>query len=277
MSKFLQYVFFIFLIGPLSWIGTDLHAQVVDTVEMVQPPVEDSTTVVDEEYYEDEEEEELAADTLLMQSYWKYPMDSIQRLKRETDFDYALKLDSLLKKRQELQLKKQRERERKMKKQKPSVFAGDSFFLLIRIVLWTLLIGALLFVLYRVFLSDRGLFTSPTRNKQLDVEEEALTDEGYLEQQLNEAIRNGNYRLAIRFLYLQSLSRVAAKGWLQLSPDKTNYQYVREFAKPQLKKEFSRVTLHYEYAWYGDFVIASNVFESVKQEFDQFHKNIQQN
>ena len=116
-----------------------------------------------------------------------------------------------------------------------------------------------------------------TGKEQLEVEDEPVTDEIYLDQQLQEAIRMKNYRLAIRFLYLQSLSRLAEKGWLQLSPDKTNYQYVRELAKPQLKQPFARITLHYEYAWYGDFSIASDVFESVKQEFDLFHQSIKQN
>lgn len=279
MSKFLQYIFLTLFIGALPGVGAHLHAQVVDTVRVVEQSV-DSINVVEDEFYEDDEEEDeelMPADTLLMQSYWNYPSDSILAFKKANDFDYALKLDSLLKKRQELAREKRKAKEQKIKKQKPPVVDGADFFLIIRIILWTLLIGALVFVLYRVFLSDRGLFTSPTRNKKLDVEDEPLTDERYLEQQLNESIRNGNYRLAIRFLYLQSLSRIATKGWLQLSPDKTNYQYVREFAKPQLKQQFTRITLHYEYAWYGDFVIASDVFESVKQEFDQFHKSIQQN
>ena len=196
-------------------------------------------------------------------------MDSIQRIRKEKDFAYATKLDSLLRKRQEILLKKQKQ----LKPAKDPV----NVFPAIKTILWVLLIGTLLFVLYRVFLSDRGLFASPTRNKQLEVEDEPVTDEMYLDEQLNEAIRNKNYRLAIRFLYLQSLSRLAEKGWLQLSPDKTNYQYVRELAKPQLKQSFARITLHYEYAWYGDFNIAAEVFEPVKQEFDQFHQSIKQN
>jgi hypothetical protein len=80
--------------------------------------------------------------------------------------------------------------------------------------------------------------------------------------------------LAIRFLYLQSLNKLAEREWLQLSPDKTNYQYVRELAKPQLKKSFARITLHYEYAWYGDFVIEQQVFDPIKKEFEEFHQSI---
>ncbi len=264
MSKYLKHVWLMMLCVVVT--ATILCAQETDTTIIEIPPAID-TVAVDEEYYEDEEEEEETADTALLQSLWNYPMDSIQRIRNEKDFEYASELDSLLRKRQELLLKKKKEA-----KPKNPV----NIFPIIRAVLWILLIGALLFVLYKVFLSDRGLFASPTRNKNLEVEEESLTDQGYLEQQLNEAIRNGNYRLAIRFLYLQSLSRLAEKGWLQLSPDKTNYQYVRELAKPQLKQSFARITLHYEYAWYGDFTIAADVFELVKQELEQFQQSIKQ-
>ncbi|MEJ8819509.1 DUF4129 domain-containing protein [Lacibacter sp. H407] len=266
MSKSLKHVWLILLLLTGAVVST--YAQEMDTVVVEAPVAVDTTAVTDEEYYEDDDEEEIAADTSLVQSYWTYPMDSIQRIKKDKDFAYAAKLDSLLRKRQEMMLKKQKE-------QSPDKEPVD-IFPIVRTILWILLIGALLFVLYRVFLSDRGLFASPTRNKQLEVEDEPVTDEIYLDQQLNEAIRNKNYRLAIRFLYLQSLSRLAEKGWLQLSPDKTNYQYVRELAKPQLKQSFARITLHYEYAWYGDFNIAADVFEPVKQEFDQFHQSIKQ-
>ena len=224
MSKYLKHVWLILLL--LTGAVVSVPAQEMDTVVVESPVAVDTTAVTDEEYYEDEEEEEIAPDTSLVQSYWNYPMDSIQRIRNEKDFAYAAKLDSLLRKRQEMMLKKQKQA--KPAKEPVNIFPA------IRTILWVLLIGALFFVLYRVFLSDRGLFASPTRNKQLEVEDEPVTDEMYLDQQLNEAIRNKNYRLAIRFLYLQSLSRLAEKGWLQLSPDKTNYQYVRELAKPQL-------------------------------------------
>ena len=173
-------------------------------------------------------------------------------------------------------LKERQEQARKKNKKTSRSVNVAPLFSIIEIVLWSLLIGALLFVLYRIFLSDRGLFTSPLRNKQLQVEEEQLTDDVYLDQQLQLAIKEGNYRLGIRFLYLQSLNKLSERGWLLLSPDKTNYQYVRELAKPQLKSAFARITLHYEYAWYGDFVIEKNVFDSIRKEFDQFQQSIKQ-
>jgi hypothetical protein len=243
----------------------ELCAQVTvdSSVQVMEEPVVDTTAVYDEEY---EEEETDLLDTTLYRSFWVYSTDSVRSLRSQKEFEYMKNLDSLLKKRQELAKKKQ--------KKQSSVSEPVNVFPVIEVVLWALLIGALLFVLYRIFLSDRGLFASPLRNKNLEVEEEHFTDEVYLDQQLQQAIRDSNYRLAIRFLYLQSLNKLAEREWLQLSPDKTNYQYVRELAKPQLKKSFARITLHYEYAWYGDFVIEQQVFDPIKKEFEEFHQSI---
>ncbi len=261
-KRFTCLLLFVLLIACLSNPVTIFAQVTVDTVEAVT----DSTALYDEEY---NEEETAIVDTTLQRSTWVYSSDSVQSLKSQKDFAYVKHLDSLLKKHQELSQKEQ--------KKPQTVTRTINVFPIVEMLLWALLIGALLFVLYRIFLSDRGLFASPLRNKKMQVEEEQLTDEVYLEQQIQQAIKDGNYRLGIRFLYLQSLSRLAERGWLQLSPDKTNYQYVRELAKPQLKNTFARITLHYEYAWYGDFVIGKDIFEPVKKEFDQFHQTIKQN
>ncbi|HLO37143.1 MAG TPA: DUF4129 domain-containing protein [Lacibacter sp.] len=267
IKRFPSFLMFIMLFAFLSK-PADMHAQVTvdSSVQVVEEPALDTTIGDDEEF---ENEETSVIDTTLHRSTWVYSSDSIRSLRSQKDFDYAKNLDSLLKKRQELANKKQ-------KKPSRSTANVGNVFSIIEIVLWALLIGALLFVLYRIFLSDRGLFASPLRNKSLQVEEEQLTDDVYLDQQLQLAMKEGNYRLAIRYLYLQSLNKLSERGWLQLSPDKTNYQYVRELSKPQLKNAFARITLHYEYAWYGDFVIGQNIFEPIKKEFDQFHQTIKQ-
>lgn len=260
-KRFPYFLLLVMLIASLSNPVSSCAQVTVDSSVQVQ-----EEPVADEEY--EEEQDEDIVDTTLHRSIWIYSADSIRSLKSQKEFDYTKNLDSLLKRRQELD-NKQRGNQ-KTKTTTVNVFG------IIEIILWSLLIGALLFVLYRIFLSDRGLFTSPLRNKHLQVEEEQLTDDVYLDQQLQLAIKEGNYRLAIRFLYLQSLNKLSERNWLQLSPDKTNYQYVRELAKPQLKNAFARITLHYEYAWYGDFVIEKNVFEPIRKEFDQFQQSIKQ-
>lgn len=263
---------FLFFLLIACCCNSRLFAQevTVDTVVAVDEALMD-TTVIDDEY--EREEDNRVNDTALQRSAWTYPADSIRSMRSQKDFSYMRNLDSSLRANQKDEMEK-------VRKEKPTgevnVKPAITVFRIIEVLLWALLIGALLFVLYRVFLSDRGLFTSPVRNNQLEVEEEHITDDQYLEKQLQLAIKEKNYRLAVRYLYLQTLNRLAEKQWLILSPDKTNYQYVRELTKPQLKNAFARVTLHYDYAWYGDFEIGEDIFEPVKKEFEQFQQNIKQ-
>nr|WP_294905067.1 DUF4129 domain-containing protein [uncultured Lacibacter sp.] len=270
MSKRSSFHFLFFLLIA-CFCNSKLFAQevTVDTVTTVDEAVVD-TSIYDE--YERDDDNRIS-DTALQRSAWTYPADSIRSMRSQKDFSYMRNLDSSLR---VIQKEEQEEGRKKKPDEEVNVSRAFSIFRIIEILLWALLIGALLFVLYRIFLSDRGLFTSPVRNNQLDVEEEHITDDQYLEKQLQLAIKEKNYRLAVRYLYLQTLNRLAEKQWLILSPDKTNYQYVRELSKPQLKNAFARVTLHYDYAWYGDFEIAEDVFEPVKKEFEQFQQSIKQ-
>lgn len=260
------YLLFHFLMLPFA----TMQAQEYDTSVIVSPPQVDTTVYEDEEYENTSEETSNSVyDTSLQYNRFYYPTDSIEYLRNEKAFSYAKKLDSLLKIRQD-------EINNQQKKASKATITSIDIGGILQTLLWAILVAALLFVLYRVFLSDRGLFTSPTKNKTIVVEEELLTDDAYLEQQLKQALKDENFRSAIRYLYLQTLNRLSERNWLNLSPDKTNYQYVRELAKPHLRNGFSRITLHYEYAWYGDFQIDEKVYEQVKSDFDQFNQSVKQ-
>lgn len=239
-------------------------AQMTDT-EVVNPPYVD-TTYTDES---DEPDEEEFADTALLSSVSVFPRDSVLAYKKQKSFSYMRNIDSALKAMQDEELRKV-----KKKKNRKVPLRVVNPFPFLQFLLWALAIGIVVFVIYRLFLGRDGLFAAPVKNKKLEVQEEELTDDRYIEQQLKEAVSSGNYRLAIRFLYLQTLSRLAEKGWLLLSPDKTNYQYVNELTQKQYKNEFARITLVYEYAWYGDFAISNDVFEPVKKEFESFQTHI---
>lgn len=264
--KYPLYLILLLLLLPFA----NMQAQENDTTVIVAPPEVDTTVYEDEDYENSTEETTVRTyDTSLQFYRWYYPADSIQYLRKQKDFSYANNLDSLLKIRQD-------ELNNEQKKARNTTTTSVDIGGVLQTLIWIILIGTLLFVLYRVFLSDRGLFASPTKNKTIEVQEELLTDDVYLEQQLKQALIDENFRLAIRYLYLQTLNRLSERNWLNLSPDKTNYQYVRELAKPQLQNGFSRITLHYEYAWYGDFHIDEAVYQQVKSDFDQFNQSVKQ-
>lgn len=94
------------------------------------------------------------------------------------------------------------------------------------------------------------------------------------DKELQHLVADGKFRLAVRLLYLRALKKLSDAQIIQWQPDKTNYNYLTEINKPELKRDFSDLTLQFDYIWYGDFPIDANKFEPIKQSFNQFNNQI---
>lgn len=259
-----------FLMASLFFaIPVQAQEEPADTsVLTIQPPDADSTTT-DNEYSDEEEDTDEVkdpTDTLLSSAIVYYPADSLRKLRNTKPLNKIENLDSLLKLWQQEILS--RSSKRKEQPQTPKVYS------LVRLVVWVFVIGSVLFLIFRLFLSEKGMFAAPLRNRNIITEEEDLSDDETLVQKITEAEKSGNYRSAVRYTYLQALNYMASKNWIQLSPDKTNYQYLRELGGKPFRNDFARVTLHYEYAWYGNFSIDRELYETIKKEFKNFQQKI---
>ncbi|WP_316798889.1 DUF4129 domain-containing protein [Pedobacter frigidisoli] len=114
---------------------------------------------------------------------------------------------------------------------------------------------------------------SPETILPYDVITENIHDIDY-DQELNRLISEGKYRLAVRMLYLQSLKKLSDAQIIQWQPDKTNYNYLTEISEPALRNNFSRLTIKFDYIWYGDFPIDSHNFQPINQLFNEFKTQI---
>ncbi|KQM75116.1 hypothetical protein ASE74_03845 [Pedobacter sp. Leaf216] len=94
------------------------------------------------------------------------------------------------------------------------------------------------------------------------------------EQELQRLVSERKFRLAVRLLYLRALKQLSDAEIIQWQPDKTNYNYLMEISKPELRNDFSRLTLQFDYIWYGDFPIDEVKFEPINQSFNQFNRQI---
>jgi anti-sigma28 factor (negative regulator of flagellin synthesis) len=89
---------------------------------------------------------------------------------------------------------------------------------------------------------------------------------------IKEAIANGNYRNAVRYLYLNSLKKLSASGKIDWDFQKTNSDYYRELKDVALKEQFKKVSYLYDYIWYGEFPIDESAFAKAQLEFDTLNK-----
>ena len=259
LKKKSSYRFLLLLAGLLfSFI---IHAQVstetADTTTDVASPDEDDDSSVDGEtttYY---------PDTLKREDrYIVY--DSVQAVNADKGFYYKRYMDSLL-------------RATQLKVQKPrrsvNLNGADFFNSVFGVIFWIVAIGLFGYLVYRLFLSNSSFLSRSRKNIPSDIaiaEDENANDPDSL---LRNAIRSGNYRLAVRYLYLQSLNRLSEKKFIEINTNKTNYEYVSEVRKHKFANEFASLTLQYEYVWYGEYPVDERLFEQIQGGFIQFNKN----
>ena len=255
----LSYHFLLILAGLLF--SFNIHAQVsTDTTEAtidVAVPAEDDQSTDQEEtttYYPDTLKRELRS----------IVYDSVQAVNSDKGFYYKRYMDSLL-------------RATQLKVQKPrrnvDLSGSDFFSSIFGVIFWILAIGLFGYLVYRLFLSNSSFLSRNRKNIASDiavVEEENTNDPDSL---LRNAIKSGNYRLAVRYLYLQSLKRLSEKKFIEINSNKTNYEYVTEIRKHKFANEFASLTLQYEYVWYGEYPVDERLFEQIQNGFTQFNKN----
>lgn len=94
------------------------------------------------------------------------------------------------------------------------------------------------------------------------------------EKELQRLISEKKFRLAVRLLYLRTLKTLSDAEMIYWQPDKTNYNYLMEINTPELRNDFGRLTLQFDYIWYGDFPVDEVKFEPIKQSFTQFNSQI---
>ena len=95
------------------------------------------------------------------------------------------------------------------------------------------------------------------------------------ENLISKALKEQNYRLATRYLYLKSLKSLANKQVIEWHYEKTNSDYLNEIKDSQLKTLFKRVSYIYDYVWYGEFPIDEESYNKNKADFNQLIKTNQ--
>ena len=215
--------------------------------------------------------ETFTADTSLINNQLFITKENARALKNEKQLAYAQKLDSLLK---------------DLQKKQAATFTTTtnrfsfliSFFSssITQIIFWLLAAFLVVFIIVKLFFAQ-GFFlrqSATARVKTLQEEEKNDPISVDYTRLLNTAINNKDYRLATRYLYLQSLQKLMIAGAISYSQDKTNYQYLIELKNQPYRKEFSLLTLHYEYAWYGDFLLDEAGFTILQKKFASFNKQV---
>ncbi len=233
---------------------------IIDTVPVAEP----DTTYEDEyegEYDEDSVREDYFLDKEFTEGFpdslsiRKLPENVVKALKNDEDFWYA---DGIFQKRKE---------------------ENDSGFLsapILKPFIWLVIIaGFVTFLVIFLSNSNTRLFrkTSKINDEEINPATSDIFSINY-QAEINKAAAAGNYRFAVRLMFLRLLRELSDTGKIQYRQDGTNFDYMMQLHGTALYGDFSRLTRHYEYSWYGQFAIDTEKYGHIANDFENFRQRL---
>lgn len=159
---------------------------------------------------------------------------------------------------------------------KPSAFDRLLYYLFnhdwIKWIFYALLGILLGYALFRILQATRlNLFFTQQGKRQEKRKAEAEKEDWAT--LLADAEAKGEYRLAIRYHFLQTLQLLQEKNMLHGHPETTNQEYLDQLRGKQGFDSFSQLTRIYEYAWYGGFNITEPIYRQAAGLFQSFQES----
>ncbi len=213
----------------------------------------------------------LPLDTMLVARPVYIEPDTIQEWKNKKEFKYIKNLDSLLKALQAKENEKSATREEPPKRSFVNEFLDAPFLKTLFILLALFFVAVIL----NHLLKNQGIFKRVTVSspaKEVETEEDELLENDY-EKLVHQAYKLADYRMAVRYLFLKTLQDLRDRNHIEYTREKTNSRYARELP-PEMRNDFSRLTLAYEYVWYGNFSVSKEQFDTIQKQFSAFFNKI---
>jgi len=94
------------------------------------------------------------------------------------------------------------------------------------------------------------------------------------EEEISKAQQSRDFRKAVRLLYIFTLKRLTDADLIHWNPGKTNADYQRELQGHPVLEDFRRLSIYYEYAWYGEFPVDGQFYDKVNHLHQQISSKL---
>jgi hypothetical protein len=146
---------------------------------------------------------------------------------------------------------------------------------LLRWIFFTLIGGLILYGLYQLTREVNFTLLIRTRRQKMQYAQQDLFDEKI---DFDEMIRynqaEGNYRMAIRYLYLRLIPILQEKTGISFRNSSTNAEISRAMGNHPETGTFRWLVTVYEYVFYGGFAPNQETYFDLKNKFESFQKII---
>jgi hypothetical protein len=151
-------------------------------------------------------------------------------------------------------------------------------FLNSRLFGWTILFIIVAVVFYGFYLlAKENSFSWVTRKSERTVSENgeppknADMDFEFLIRKFQE---EGNYRMAVRYMYLRLIQTVMKNQETAIRNSFTNGEIIRALGSHPQALEFRRLFTAYEYIFYGSYIPERELFDLLKIKFENLQQNL---
>jgi hypothetical protein len=141
-------------------------------------------------------------------------------------------------------------------------------------IIWALALGLLIFAIIKLAgINLSNIFNRESKEIQLPYSESLENiHQITFEDEIEKALTQRNYRLAIRLLYLSTLKQLSDAQLIHWQLEKTNSAYLNELKDSAQRQSFNVLTRQFEYVWYGDFPVDGQSFQNINTLFHDFKK-----
>lgn len=145
-------------------------------------------------------------------------------------------------------------------------------------LLWLIIISSFIaFVMWYLTNNQIGIFRRSIKSINEIEEPDTGTDNIFAinyQQEIENAIQKGDYRLAIRLMFLRMLKHLSEKNIIQYRQERTNLEYLLQVNNTAYYNDFFRLIRNYEYSWYGHFDVNTEKFAVIKNDFEKFDQKL---
>ena len=140
----------------------------------------------------------------------------------------------------------------------------------LQVIVISLVVIGLTLLLVRI-LGNRTPNAKIRKQKKVFSIQEAEEDleESDLNSLLNDFLDRGDFRSAMRIMYLRVLQRLSHLDLILWRKEKTNFDYVRELSDPLVQANLAALTSSFEFYWYGEQNPTAKNFENTLEQSEQ--------
>lgn len=144
---------------------------------------------------------------------------------------------------------------------------------IVKLIFTLIIIALLAYLIYYFFFknkskSDKNI-NAIDYNGDTDINPEVVQEKQLLTE-LEKAILEGDFRLAVRLYYVLLLKTLIEKDWIKWAKRKTNTHYLIEMSGHRAYEKFNHAVRIFEWSWYGKNKPSPKAYQRFSKFFDEF-------